>query len=170
MSHTVKHRSSPHKTHDGHPGFRESATPEIRRNLLSWYGRNQRVLPWRESPSLYGTIVSEFMLQQTQVKTMLPYYERWMQRFPGPESLADSAESEVMRLWQGLGYYRHATFRQRSANFFRFDSTPDSRGVGILSRNRTLHGGSNCKHMLRRRDGCSGWERYPCDQPIGRHT
>ena len=108
MSHTVKHRSSPHKTHDGHPGFRESATPEIRRNLLSWYGRNQRVLPWRESPSLYGTIVSEFMLQQTQVKTMLPYYERWMQRFPGPESLADSAESEVMRLWQGLGYYSRA--------------------------------------------------------------
>lgn len=108
MSHTVKHRSSPHKTHDGHPGFRESATPEIRRNLLSWYGRNQRVLPWRESPSLYGTIVSEFMLQQTQVKTMLPYYERWMRQFPDPQSLADSAEAEVMKLWQGLGYYSRA--------------------------------------------------------------
>ena len=82
--------------------------PHISRKLLSWYDANARSLPWRSDPTPYRVWVSEIMLQQTQVKTMLPYYERWMQRFPGPESLADSAESEVMRLWQGLGYYSRA--------------------------------------------------------------
>ncbi|MDD4348526.1 MAG: A/G-specific adenine glycosylase [Opitutales bacterium] len=89
-------------------GLSESAVPEIRLSLLGWYSRSRRKLPWREDPSLYGTMVSEFMLQQTQVKTMLPYYERWMRQFPDPQSLADSAEAEVMKLWQGLGYYSRA--------------------------------------------------------------
>ncbi|HOO91965.1 MAG TPA: hypothetical protein PKX94_00740, partial [Opitutales bacterium] len=89
-------------------GLSESTVPEIRLSLLGWYSRSRRKLPWREDPSLYGTMVSEFMLQQTQVKTMLPYYERWMRQFPDPQSLADSAEAEVMKLWQGLGYYSRA--------------------------------------------------------------
>ena len=76
--------------------------------LLAWYGTQQRRLPWRESPSLYGTVVSEFMLQQTRVSTVLPYYERWMVAFPGFEALDAAKESEVLKHWEGLGYYSRA--------------------------------------------------------------
>jgi A/G-specific adenine glycosylase len=76
--------------------------------LLEWYDRVKRPLPWRLEPGLYATVVSEFMLQQTQVKTVLPYYERWMARFPGFQSLAAASADEVMRHWAGLGYYRRA--------------------------------------------------------------
>ena len=78
--------------------------------LLNWYDSNRRELPWRESPSLYRTLVSEFMLQQTQVKTMLPYFDRWMAVFPDLESLAAADEAAVVKLWEGLGYYRRARF------------------------------------------------------------
>jgi A/G-specific adenine glycosylase len=78
---------------------------EFRRALLEWYRANARKLPWRERPSLYGTVVSEFMLQQTQVKTVLPYFARWMEELPGFAELAAAPEERVLRLWEGLGYY-----------------------------------------------------------------
>ena len=76
--------------------------------LLAWYRSQRRHLPWREEPSLYRTVVSEFMLQQTQVKTMLPYFDRWLAALPDFTSLAAASEAEVVKLWEGLGYYTRA--------------------------------------------------------------
>ena len=76
--------------------------------LLSWYRANARALPWREAPSLYKTVVSEFMLQQTQVKTVLPYFTRWLAEFPDFATLAAAPEARVLKLWEGLGYYARA--------------------------------------------------------------
>jgi A/G-specific adenine glycosylase len=83
--------------------------------LLSWYRRNRRTLPWRETPSPYRTVVSEFMLQQTQVATVLPYFDRWMAAFPSFAVLAAAPESAVLRLWEGLGYYSRARNLHRLA-------------------------------------------------------
>jgi A/G-specific adenine glycosylase len=80
----------------------------FQRALLDWYQANQRVLPWRESPSLYKTVVSEFMLQQTQVKTVLPYFARWLTELPDFQKLAAASEEKVLKLWEGLGYYSRA--------------------------------------------------------------
>ncbi len=76
--------------------------------LLAWYRAHRRDLPWRSEPSLYKTVVSEFMLQQTQVKTVLPYFARWLAAFPDFESLAAAAEERVLKQWEGLGYYTRA--------------------------------------------------------------
>src|SRR5216110_2372337 len=76
--------------------------------LLAWYRANARALPWRSSPSLYKTVVSEFMLQQTQVKTVLPYFARWLEALPDFTALAAAPEERVLRLWEGLGYYSRA--------------------------------------------------------------
>ncbi len=76
--------------------------------LRAWFLAHQRRLPWREQPGLYKTVVSEFMLQQTQVATVLPYFERWMRKFPDFAALAAARETEVLKLWEGLGYYRRA--------------------------------------------------------------
>lgn len=79
-----------------------------RRDLLRWYGAARRALPWRERPSLYGTWVSEIMLQQTTVAAVVPYWERFLARFPRVEDLAAASEEEVLASWAGLGYYRRA--------------------------------------------------------------
>ncbi len=76
--------------------------------LLSWYRVHQRKLPWRTAPSLYKTVVSEFMLQQTQVKTVLPYLARWVEVFPDFATLAAASEEQVVKNWEGLGYYTRA--------------------------------------------------------------
>ena len=76
--------------------------------LHGWYAIHQRKLPWREAPSLYKTVVSEFMLQQTQVVTVLPYFDRWLRELPDFAALAAAPESKVMKLWEGLGYYSRA--------------------------------------------------------------
>ena len=77
-------------------------------SLLQWYKENKRALPWRSQPSLYKTVVSEFMLQQTRVTTALPYFEEWMQKFPDFEKLAEASEEKVLKAWEGLGYYSRA--------------------------------------------------------------
>jgi A/G-specific adenine glycosylase len=76
--------------------------------LLTWYRVHQRKLPWRTAPSLYKTVVSEFMLQQTQVKTVLPYLARWVEVFPDFNALAAASEEQVVKNWEGLGYYTRA--------------------------------------------------------------
>lgn len=80
----------------------------FQRALHDWYRTHQRKLPWRESPSLYKTVVSEFMLQQTQVATVLPYFDRWLRELPDFAALAAASEAKVMKLWEGLGYYSRA--------------------------------------------------------------
>lgn len=76
--------------------------------LLEWYDTHARELPWRGIHNAYYTWVSETMLQQTRVETVLAYYERFIRRFPTVEALAAAPEDEVMKLWEGLGYYRRA--------------------------------------------------------------
>lgn len=76
--------------------------------LLAWYRVHHRKLPWRTAPSLYKTVVSEFMLQQTQVKTVLPYLARWVEVFPDFKALAAASEEQVVKNWEGLGYYTRA--------------------------------------------------------------
>jgi len=91
-------------------------TPEarrrFRRSMLRWYRRSYRALPWRappgERPDPYHVLVSEAMLQQTQVATVIPYFHRFIEAFPTVETLAAANEQDVLTLWQGLGYYRRA--------------------------------------------------------------
>ena len=80
----------------------------FRRRLRAWYARHARDLPWRRRGDPYPIWVSEIMLQQTQVATVKPYFERFLKRFPTIETLARADESEVLRAWEGLGYYRRA--------------------------------------------------------------
>ena len=87
----------------------------ISKALLAWYTRVRRDLPWRRQPSPYKTLVSEFMLQQTVVATVIPYFERFLKRFPGFPELAAAAEEDVTALWSGLGYYARARNLHRVA-------------------------------------------------------
>ena len=85
--------------------------------LNSWFSLNKRLLPWRENPTPYAVWVSEIMLQQTQVNVVIPYFKRWMDRFPNLEALAESNIDEVIKLWEGLGYYSRARNLHRGAQF-----------------------------------------------------
>lgn len=76
--------------------------------LLAWYDQNARHLPWRSDITPYRVWVSEIMLQQTQVETVIPYFERFMRRFPNLESLAAASQEDVLQTWEGLGYYSRA--------------------------------------------------------------
>jgi A/G-specific adenine glycosylase len=81
---------------------------QIRVRLLNWFDLNQRELPWREHYKPYEVWISEIMLQQTQVKTMLPYYRRWMERFPHVQAVALAQEEDLLKHWEGMGYYSRA--------------------------------------------------------------
>jgi A/G-specific adenine glycosylase len=83
--------------------------------LLAWYRRNARTLPWRNHPDPYAVWVSEIMLQQTRVETVIPYFHRWMKRFPTTKSLAKASEHDVLNLWEGLGYYSRARNLHKAA-------------------------------------------------------
>lgn len=85
------------------------------RRLESWFERRRRILPWRDKPTLYRVWISEIMLQQTQVATVIPYFERFLTRFPDIETLAQSSEDEVLSQWAGLGYYSRARNLHRTA-------------------------------------------------------
>jgi A/G-specific adenine glycosylase len=87
----------------------------IRRLLLEHYDAHRRDLPWRENQEPYRVWVSEIMLQQTRIETAIPYYQRWMERFPTVEALADVDEESVLKAWEGLGYYSRARNLHRSA-------------------------------------------------------
>lgn len=82
--------------------------PRLRTSLLRWFGRAKRPMPWRQTRDAYAIWVSEMMLQQTTVATAIPYYERFMKRFPDVGSLATADEDSVLALWSGLGYYSRA--------------------------------------------------------------
>ncbi len=83
--------------------------------LLAWYERNKRDLPWRHNATPYRVWVSEIMLQQTRVDPVIPYYQRFMQVLPDVESLASVPEDQLMKLWEGLGYYSRARNLQKAA-------------------------------------------------------
>ncbi len=81
---------------------------EIVRRLLNWYEHHQRDLPWRQTDDPYRIWVAEVMLQQTQVDTVIPYYHRFLERFPGVQTLAEAPLDEVLKVWEGMGYYARA--------------------------------------------------------------
>lgn len=83
--------------------------------LLNWYDKHRRDLPWRRTQEAYKIWISEIMLQQTQVKTVIPYYERFLTRFPTVDALARAEEEDVLAHWAGLGYYRRAKLLHRGA-------------------------------------------------------
>lgn len=104
----------------GHPARADAIpaavpTTGVRRRLLTWYDRNRRSLPWRVDRDPYHVLVSEMMLQQTTVKTVLAYYRPFIERFPNWEALAGASEEEVLAAWAGLGYYSRARNLQRTA-------------------------------------------------------
>jgi A/G-specific adenine glycosylase len=92
------------------------AGPRFATVLRRWYERNRRDLPWRRTSEPYAIWVSEIMLQQTRVETVLPYYERFVSRFPDPQALARATEDEVLSAWSGLGYYSRARNLHRAAS------------------------------------------------------
>lgn len=113
---------------------------QIIENLRHWFLSQARDLPWRIQPTPYAVWVSEVMLQQTQVAVVIPYFEKWMKRFPTISSLAEAAPEEVLKLWEGLGYYSrarnlHSGARQVLAEYGgKLPSTPEDlkkiKGIG----------------------------------------
>src|SRR5512136_897348 len=87
----------------------------FRRRLSAWYARHARDLPWRRTRDPYAIWVSEIMLQQTQVKTVLPYWELWMLALPDLAALAKAKPQTLHKLWEGLGYYTRVRNLQRAA-------------------------------------------------------
>src|SRR2546429_2607766 len=83
--------------------------------LLDWFDAHARALPWRETRDPYAILVSEVMLQQTQVERVVPRYLRWLERWPSAAALADASTADVIREWQGLGYNRRAVNLKRAA-------------------------------------------------------
>jgi A/G-specific adenine glycosylase len=95
--------------------MQEIKMQEIRKRLLAWHDEHQRDLPWRRTRDPYHILVSEIMLQQTRVASVIPYYQRFLTRFPTPAALARARETTVLRAWAGLGYYSRARNLQAAA-------------------------------------------------------
>lgn len=93
--------------------------------LLAWYSQNERPLPWRETRDPYAILVSEVMLQQTQVDRVVPRYLAWLERWPSAGSLAAASPADVIRAWQGLGYNRRALALHRAARRIAADGWPE---------------------------------------------
>lgn len=89
----------------------------FRKKLLSWYGKNKRDLPWRKTKDPYAIWISEVMLQQTRVDTVLPYYLSFMEKYPDLESLAKADSEEILKSWEGLGYYKRLQNLRKTATF-----------------------------------------------------
>src|SRR6202790_4330671 len=92
-----------------------AALSRFRKNLLGWFAESQRDLPWRRTRDPYRIWLSEIMLQQTRGAAAIPYYQRFLERFPSVEALARAPQEEVLRLWSGLGYYSRARNLQKAA-------------------------------------------------------
>ena len=95
--------------------WEEDKILSFRQKLLAWYDENKRDLPWRRSKNPYHIWVSEIMLQQTRVDTVIPYYERFLEWFPTVESLANAPEERLLKAWEGLGYYSRVRNMQTAA-------------------------------------------------------
>ncbi|MEK9728153.1 MAG: A/G-specific adenine glycosylase [Candidatus Margulisiibacteriota bacterium] len=85
------------------------------RELIDWFRVNQRSMPWRENVSPYYTLISEFMAQQTQIITVIPYFNQWIQKFPTIEAVANASEDSILKSWEGLGYYSRARNLHKTA-------------------------------------------------------
>ena len=91
------------------------------RRLVAWFARARRPMPWRRAPSPYVCWLSEIMMQQTTYATVLPYYERFLTRFPDVQALAAADERDVLKAWEGMGYYARARNLHKAAKRFASD-------------------------------------------------
>lgn len=98
----------------------------MQKELLNWYRANKRDLPWRKNRNPYRIWISEVMLQQTTVATVIPYYEKFMQRFPEVKALASASEPEVLEMWAGLGYYSRARNIHKAAKLISTHGFPQT--------------------------------------------
>jgi A/G-specific adenine glycosylase len=98
---------------------------DVESRLAAWYDANRRPLPWRRTTDPYAVLVSEVMSQQTQVERVVARWERWLERWPTIEALADASPADVIREWQGLGYNRRALNLHRAARQIADDGWPD---------------------------------------------
>ena len=116
--------------------WEEEKILSFRQKILAWYDENKRDLPWRRSKNPYHIWVSEIMLQQTRVDTVIPYYERFLKNFPTVESLADAPEEGLLKAWEGLGYYSRVRNMQAAAqqimNDFNGDFPSTYEGISSL--------------------------------------
>ena len=134
--------------------------------ILAWYAAVRRDLPWRRTTDPYRILVSEVMLQQTQVARVVPYYEAWLERFPDAAAVAGAPAAEVLRMWSGLGYNRRALALQRAAAVVTERGWPDdltelpgvgpytAAAVGSFAWNRQVAAvDTNVRRVLARHDG-----------------
>ena len=117
-------------------------TSDISAVLIEWYGRHFRPLPWRETSDPYLIWLSEVILQQTRVAQGLDYFRRFASRFPDVRSLAAATEDEVLKLWQGLGYYSRARNLQKAAR-----QIMDDFGGGFPSTYEDIHSLRHASHV-----------------------
>ncbi len=119
---------------DSHP-LDKAQVARLRKRLLAWYSKIKRDLPWRRRSDAYAIWLSEIMLQQTRVATVIPYYERFLQRFPTVFTLAEAPLDDVLSAWSGLGYYRRARMLHAGAKHVveRLSGTFPSEVVGLLT-------------------------------------
>src|SRR6185503_8212648 len=108
-----------------HTAGTQSRVWRVREALLDWYAERGRELPWRETQDPYAILVSEVMLQQTQVERVIPRYEAWLARWPSAEALASASAADVIVAWQGLGYNRRAVNLHRAARHVSEHGWPD---------------------------------------------
>ena len=101
------------------PSRAEGDVATVREALLAWFDTHKRELPWRRSADPYAVWISEVMLQQTRVDVVIPYYRRWMERFPNLGALASADLDDILRVWRGLGYYARARNAHRAARMVR---------------------------------------------------
>lgn len=97
--------------------------PSFRRKILSWYQKNKRAMPWRKTSDPYKILVSEVMLQQTGVARVLPKYKEFLREFPTLRALAQSSDRKLLRVWQGLGYWRRVLYLKQTARKIARDYT-----------------------------------------------
>ena len=90
-------------------------TSKITDLLLKWYKVNKRDLPWRKSKDIYSIWLSEVMLQQTQVDTVIPFYSKWLKQYPTIQNVANAKEKDLLKIWEGLGYYNRCRNFHKSA-------------------------------------------------------
>ncbi|WP_313887109.1 A/G-specific adenine glycosylase [Nodosilinea sp. FACHB-141] len=130
----------------------------LRAELLAWYGDCGRTLPWRNIDNSYAIWISEIMLQQTQVKTVLPYYQRWLEQFPTVEALAAADQQTVLKAWEGLGYYARARNLHQAAQRIvaehngeipkDFDTITTLPGIGKTTAGGILSSAFNLPHAI----------------------
>jgi A/G-specific adenine glycosylase len=149
--------------------------------LLAWYARVRRPLPWRETRDPYALLVSEVMLQQTQALRVVPYYERWLERFPDAPALAGAPTRDVLQAWSGLGYNRRALALQSAARIVAAGGWPEdltelpgvgaytAAAVGSFAWDRQEAAiDTNVRRVLERREGRFTRERVEQLLPSGR--